>query len=106
MSTKIQPMTADEYRSLLLQSLDRRIDYEREANDPNGAALGLEWAYRMIISPMGDPRPTPPGQTVLSGSYAPDRVLEDGVPAVLQAMLQGAQFGRTVRVTVEEVFGS
>ena len=117
------PEALNQYRNLVLSALSVRIDYEREARDPDGAVLGLELAYDLIahgfarqsvhqshVEGSRSRHPSrsanPPGQVVLTGSYGPDRVLEDGVPAVLQAMLQGAQFGRTVRVRVEEVFGS
>lgn len=112
----LEQALVNDYRNLILQVLSSRIDYEREAADPDGYLLGLEEAYRLIVAPVrpaeGSRRrhpssgANPPGQVVLTGSYGADRVLEDGVPAVLHAMLQGAQFGRTVRVRVEEVFGS
>lgn len=110
------PESLKNYRDLILQMLDRRIEHEREARDPDGIVLGLQEAYRLIAGPEGpvegsksrhpSSRANPPGREVLSGSYGPGRVIEDGIPAVITAMLQSAQSGRTVRVSVQEVSGS
>lgn len=125
------PVSVDRLNAYL-GALVHRIDLEREAQDPDGYLLGLQEAYRMAYERRGQPGepsrwrhpssgPTSPvieplsgaqrerqapGQTVLSGAYASGQVIDDGIPAVIRAMIDAAATGRDVRVRVEEVFGS